>query len=211
MKLAAIDLGSNTLKYTLAEVTADALTVIRERAEITRIGQGLDKNGYLLDEAMERTYQVLAEVVADARTEGAEHITINRGATERFHDLATIELEGPNARPMISIFEGKGFALPYALDMMERHPLGSQAFYPLGPDPFLVTVAPDDNGKPGTPVAFLTAPGQGFNIARLVGLYVSQRRPLPYPTWDARQDGACPKAPNETDPRPDDTNERGTR
>ena len=48
-------------------------------------------------------------------------------------------------------------------------------------------------------------------IARLVGLYVSQRRPLPYPTWDARQDGACPKAPNETDPRPDDTNERGTR
>ncbi|MCB9650121.1 MAG: Ppx/GppA family phosphatase [Deltaproteobacteria bacterium] len=74
MKLAAIDLGSNTLKYTLAEVTADALTVIRERAEITRIGQGLDKNGYLLDGAMERTYQVLAEVVADARTEGAEHI-----------------------------------------------------------------------------------------------------------------------------------------
>jgi ureidoglycolate lyase len=101
-------------------------------------------------------------------TEGAEHFTINRGATERFHDLAQLEFGGPNARPIISIFQGSGFTLPYALQMMERHPLGSQAFMPLSPRPFLVTVALDDNGKPGTPRAFVTAPGQGINIARNV-------------------------------------------
>ena len=74
MRLAAIDLGSNTLKYTLAEVGPGTVSVIRERAEITRIGQGLDANGYLLDEAMERTYRVLQEVVADARAEGVTTI-----------------------------------------------------------------------------------------------------------------------------------------
>lgn len=99
-------------------------------------------------------------------TEGADHFTINRGTTERFHDLAAIELEGSGARPLVSIFRGTGLALPYRLDLMERHPLGSQAFMPLSPQPFLVTVAPDENGRPGTPRAFLAAPGQGINIAR---------------------------------------------
>jgi ureidoglycolate lyase len=51
------------------------------------------------------------------------------------------------------------------LGMVERHPLGSQAFYPLDPHPFLVVVAPDEGGTPGTPRAFLTGPGQGVNLA----------------------------------------------
>ena len=37
---------------------------------------------------------------------------------------------------------------------------------PLGRDPFLVVVAPDDGGAPGAPLAFLTAPGQGVNYLR---------------------------------------------
>ena len=96
--------------------------------------------------------------------EGANHYPINNGMTERYHDLASIELGGQEARPMISIFRGKPYALPLALTMVERHPLGSQAFYPLTDLPFLVTVAPDDNGVPGTPRTFITAPGQGVNI-----------------------------------------------
>lgn len=50
--------------------------------------------------------------------------------------------------------------------MVERHPLGSQAFMPMSLDPFLVVVAPNAGGKPGQPLAFRTAPGQGVNIAR---------------------------------------------
>ena len=32
--------------------------------------------------------------------------------------------------------------------------------------PFLVVVAPDENGVPGTPLAFITAPGQAINFHR---------------------------------------------
>ena len=96
---------------------------------------------------------------------GAHHYPINAGMTERYHDLARIELGGVHPRPMISLFRGQPYALPLSLKMVERHPLGSQAFYPLSDRPFLVIVAPDDHGKPGTPRAFRTAPGQGVNIA----------------------------------------------
>ncbi|MEM8754794.1 MAG: ureidoglycolate lyase, partial [Pseudomonadota bacterium] len=49
---------------------------------------------------------------------------------------------------------------------MERHPAGSQAFLPMTENPFLVVVARDEDGRPGAPLAFLTAPGQGVNYAR---------------------------------------------
>ncbi len=98
-------------------------------------------------------------------TEGAHHYPINAGVTERYHDLARIELAGTDARPLISIFRGKPYALPLPLTLVERHPLGSQAFYPLGSTPWLVIVAPDEGGTPGRPLAFAPAPGQGVNIA----------------------------------------------
>lgn len=97
--------------------------------------------------------------------EGAHHYPINQGKTERFHDLARIELGGVHARPLISIFRGQPYALPLSLTLVERHPLGSQAFYPLQPRPFLVIVAPDKGGVPDRPRAFRTAIGQGVNIA----------------------------------------------
>lgn len=97
--------------------------------------------------------------------DGAHHYPINSGNCERYHDLARVELGGVHARPLISLLHARGFALPLDVNMVERHPLGSQAFYPLSAHPFLVVVAPDESGTPGTPRAFLTAPGQGVNIA----------------------------------------------
>jgi len=97
--------------------------------------------------------------------EGAHHYPINAGNCERFHDLARVELGGVHPRPLISILKSKCFTLPLALRMVERHPLGSQAFYPLSSHPFLVIVAPDESGTPRTPRAFVTGPGQGVNIA----------------------------------------------
>ena len=98
-------------------------------------------------------------------TAGATHFPINGGMTERYHDLARVELGGVHARPLISIFHGQPYDLPLALKLVERHPLGSQAFYPLSDRPFLVIVAEDQSGTPATPRAFLTTPGQGVNIA----------------------------------------------
>lgn len=107
-------------------------------------------------------YAPFGQVIA---VEGAEHFPINGGMTERYHDLAKIELAGPQPRPLISIARGKPYALPLTLTMMERHPLGSQAFYPLSQRPFLSIVAPDAGGRPGAPRAFRCAPGQGINMA----------------------------------------------
>ena len=91
---------------------------------------------------------------------------INAGLCGRFHDLADLDFTGKQARAGISLFRSKARNLPYTLDMMERHPLGSQAFLPMSPDPFMVIVAPDAAGQPGTPLAFLTNPGQGVNYHR---------------------------------------------
>jgi ureidoglycolate lyase len=98
-------------------------------------------------------------------TAGAQHYPINNGMTERYHDLARVELGGVHARPLISIFHGQPYALPLALKLVERHPLGSQAFYPLSTSPWLVIVAEDEAGTPVRLRAFAPAVGQGVNIA----------------------------------------------
>ena len=88
---------------------------------------------------------------------------INQGMCGRHHDLAKVEFaEGGKAG--ISLFDAMPRALPYTLDMMERHPKGSQAFVPMHDASFLVIVAADDDGQPGRPQAFLTAPHTGINI-----------------------------------------------
>lgn len=97
--------------------------------------------------------------------DGNAPLMINGGMTERFNDLCRIELAGVHARPVLSIFRGQPYQLPLALTLMERHPLGSQAFYPLSDSPWLVMVAEDGGGAPVRPRAFAPAPGQGVNIA----------------------------------------------
>lgn len=115
----------------------------------------------LTKEAFEPFGQVLT-------VEGAHHYPINNGMTERYHDLANVEIAGDNGRTLISIFRGQPYQLPLTLKLVERHPLGSQAFMPLHDRPFLVTVCHDENGIPAKPRAFLTQPGIGINIGRNV-------------------------------------------
>ena len=97
---------------------------------------------------------------------GEPTMMINRDMCGRYHDLATLAFSGDTAQPGISLFKAESRSLPYTLDMMERHPLGSQAFLPMSADPFLVIVAEDRNGQPDEPKAFLTRPGQGVNYHR---------------------------------------------
>lgn len=97
-------------------------------------------------------------------TEGAPDKLINQGLCGRWHDRARLDLG--DGRAGISLFRSETRALPYALEMVERHPLGSQAFLPMSYDPFLVIVAPDEGGTPGKPRAFRSTAGQGINIAR---------------------------------------------
>lgn len=92
---------------------------------------------------------------------------INQELCGRYHDRARLDF-GPDGRAGISLFKAQLRSLPYTLDMMERHPEGSQAFLPMDVHPFLVVVAADDGGVPGRPHAFLTHTGEGVNYHRNV-------------------------------------------
>ena len=96
---------------------------------------------------------------------GAPDRLINQGFCGRFHDRARLDF-GPEGRAGLSIFKAIPRQFPYRLEMVERHPEGSQAFVPMSADPFLVIVAPDVGGTPGTPRAFVTDGAQAINLHR---------------------------------------------
>jgi ureidoglycolate lyase len=88
---------------------------------------------------------------------------INGGTTERYHALAHPEARGEGAELIVSLFRGQPRQMPYRVDMMERHPLGSQSFHPLQDRPWLVIVADDEGGRPGVPHVFMATGRQGIN------------------------------------------------
>ncbi|KQO78726.1 ureidoglycolate lyase [Methylobacterium sp. Leaf88] len=90
---------------------------------------------------------------------------MNAGKARRFHDLAQVHVAGADGHVVIGYVEADPYGLPLAFSLVERHPLGAQAFLPLNGAPFLVVVCPDEGGRPGRPRAFVTAPGQGVCYA----------------------------------------------
>lgn len=96
-------------------------------------------------------------------SEEQQHFPINEGYTERFHDLANIDVEDENGRAIVSIFRSTPLTLPIKIEMMERHPLGSQAFMPLSQQPYLVVVAPKGKFNENKIEVFLAQPAQGVN------------------------------------------------
>ncbi|HWS27540.1 MAG TPA: ureidoglycolate lyase [Xanthomonadales bacterium] len=86
---------------------------------------------------------------------------INQGSTQRYHALATVELVGGSTA--ISLARAQPFALPLSISMLERHPLGSQAFIPLHGTRWVIVVA---DSPEATPRAFLADRGQGVQYHR---------------------------------------------
>lgn len=130
---------------------------------------------------------------------GAPDKLINAGLCGRFHDRATLDFS--EGRAGISLFDATPRALPYTLDLLERHPDGSQAFVPMHQNEWLVTVAPDVGGVPGDPLAFLVAPGQAVNIHR--GTWHGVLTPLHAPGLFAVVDRIGSGANLEEHPLPD--------
>ncbi len=89
---------------------------------------------------------------------------INQGKCGRYHNLA--ELDFSDGIAGISIFESEPQQFPYVVDMVERHPFGSQTFIPLNQVPMLIIAAEDANGTPTGPKAFISENGQSVNIRR---------------------------------------------
>ena len=92
--------------------------------------------------------------------------SINEGNTTRHHDLAELDLSAEGGKPGLNIFRSNPLPQPIILKTMERHPLSSQAFYPLGSSPYLVVVAPPGELDPAAITVFLARSNQGVNYHR---------------------------------------------
>lgn len=90
---------------------------------------------------------------------------INDGTAIRFHDLAWIDVSEDHGRPCVSIFRAQPRKLPLQLTLLERHPLSSQAFVPMGQARFLIIVAAAGD-QPENPRAFVSNGRQGINYHR---------------------------------------------
>ena len=96
---------------------------------------------------------------------GATALAINAGTTTRYHDLARIEAGGEAPRVLLNLFEGQAWHAPIHIAMLERHPLGSQAFYPVDGARMLIVVAPPGEFDERAIRAFISSPEQGVNYA----------------------------------------------
>jgi ureidoglycolate lyase len=113
-------------------------------------------------------FRLFGEVIE--ATDAVRHFTINDGYAERFHELATVDTGPPGGRAIVSIFKARPRVLPLQLILLERHPLGSQAFMPLSGRAYLVVVAPPmpHGAAPDISVlrCFRAEGTQGINYAR---------------------------------------------
>ena len=69
-------------------------------------------------------------------------IEINNGYAKRYDGIANLNTKKDNGESTISIFSALRRSFPMKIDMMEKHPLGSQAFIPMIDTSFLIFVAP---------------------------------------------------------------------
>lgn len=109
-------------------------------------------------------FQQFGDVIQ--KSSASPDVFINQGRCGRFHDLAKLDFVDGGAG--ISLFDSEAAFAPYRIEMVERHPLGSQAFIPLSGVHYLVVVAEDDDGTPTEFQAFVAAAGQVVNIHRNV-------------------------------------------
>lgn len=99
-------------------------------------------------------------------TDDNDWFPINNGTTRRYHNLGQVQVLGTDGQAGISLATGGAFQFPISIRMLERHPLGSQAWIPVNNTPFIVVVAP--NGANNCPDesgirAFYAAGHQGVN------------------------------------------------
>jgi len=108
-------------------------------------------------------------------------VPMNATRFERYDDLCNVDVKD-DGRVAVSIARCRvATSLPYRIDLVERHPLGSQALIPLTPCKFVVVVAPPEESVEVEDLrAFVTNGRQGVNYHRgtwhmpLIGFDVGQ-------------------------------------
>jgi len=99
--------------------------------------------------------------------DAAKHFSINQGYAERYDRLALVDANDLGGQAGISIFRAKARPMPIELSVLEKHPLGSQAFMPMSGHAYLVVVAPGgDAPEIDKAQCFLASATQGVNYAK---------------------------------------------
>ena len=97
-------------------------------------------------------------------TENINPININAGYAKRFDNLVNLNTSKNNGKTIVSIFSALKRTFPMQIDMMEKHPLGSQAFIPMKETTFLSFVAPPGNFPELNKIqSFIIPPKMGIN------------------------------------------------
>ena len=97
-------------------------------------------------------------------TANIKPLEINNGYAKRYDGIVKLDTKKDNGESTICIFSALKRSFPMKVDMMEKHPLGSQAFIPMKETIFLSFVAPEGNKPDLTKVeAFIIPKGIGVN------------------------------------------------
>ena len=97
-------------------------------------------------------------------TSSINPMDINAGYAKRFDNLANLNTLKDDGKTIVSIFSALKRVFPMKIDMMEKHPLGSQAFIPMKETTFLSFVAPSGDKPDLSKIeAFIIPKGIGVN------------------------------------------------
>ena len=106
-------------------------------------------------------FSEFGEIISSKNT---NPIDINEGYAKRFDDLAEVNTEKNQGKTCVSILSALKRSFPMKIDMMEKHPLGSQAFIPMKETVFLSFVAPAGNFPDINKIkSFIIPPKMGIN------------------------------------------------
>ena len=106
-------------------------------------------------------FAIFGDVIS---SDDVKPININAGYAKRFDNLANIDISKNEGKTVISIFSALKRSFPMKIDMMEKHPLGSQAFIPMKETTFIAFVAPPSEKPEINKIeSFIVSPGTGIN------------------------------------------------
>ena len=113
------------------------------------------------DKITKENFAKFGEVIS---TQNVQPMDINSGYAKRFDNLANIDIPKDKGKAIVSIFSALKRSFPMKIDMMEKHPLGSQAFIPMKETTFLCLVAPTGKAPELNKIqSFIMPPGTGVN------------------------------------------------
>jgi len=112
-------------------------------------------------EITRKNFAVYGDLIS---SDNIKPVNINAGYAKRFDNLANINTSKDGGKTIVSIFSALKRNFPMKIDMMEKHPLGSQAFIPIKETTFLCFVAPPGESPEIDKIqSFIIPPKTGIN------------------------------------------------